>query len=527
MSEYHKHSAGVTPTNDTDQGEDEALEQLDWVVPAVFLGAALILFLAVVGWWAPLVPLLVFVGLVWVPVSATVVWASSDNASPKKLGAAVGILGLFALPLLAWSVDGYRIMMLSVGNNVLQASTAVQAIDDPSEQVALLACEMELESEDSTRHRRLPTALQDRPHIAVECLSSATEENQRAVSRISSDLFDSWYAGWMGESPVDEQIACHHAEYARALGGLVDVDVRPELLMCALEAESETIAACCGETATAYAREEGVENVDPPRWSRPIQEPLFQSLSAVTDVPSSTLASDDPLVDTLGWRPMDLWHWTLELGCYRVVAYHDTDGAGVPLAELTDRQCDTDGGDPRHSSSERSILRRSCGQVREIDSRLDVDRWCEISEGERVRAAVSEADRAVARTLLGVESRVVGDEMLEHFSSVADAIEGSPMYVSDGEGGVKISSEFQAAMRQGHVPEWTRESGTDAEFRDMMSQQYEQRHEIRAAMEQQRRVFEQNVSGDDEGRQQMEQEFDEMEDALQDVERLHRQGPPR
>lgn len=528
--QFSPHGSAGNAKNPGDNPQpDESLqewdwEELDWVMPVVIAASAVVLFLAVAGWWGPLVPLLVFAGLVWLPVAAAVVWASSSSAKPRDLAVVVGMLGLFAVPMIAWSVDAYRGAMLWFGDEVLEASTALQAIDDPSHNVALAACKRQMESGDSTGRTWLVRTLEQRPGVAVQCLNSVDDEHRAMVLRVGNELIDIWYDGWMGAEQVDESLNCSRADHAAGLAAVVGGDLRAELLMCALESNSQATAQCCGRAATEIARNSGVDNVNPAGWTQPIQQPLLEALSDVIDVPPSTLNSEDPLVGTVGWRPADLWMWTTTLGCYRVTDYADVDGAGSSLVEMTRRQCGIDAEDPRRSTTARRAIQRSCSMVAADQQRLDIDRWCQITDRVHSQLAIGQAQGIVARAQLGAESEVLGRQMLDHFSGGAQISPDTPVYVSDGQGGIKLNPEVAHSLSGDGAPPWSAGANRPREFGDSVDEQYRRRHEIRREIERQTRRGERYMTNDPETRRQIREHQEDVEEALREVERYRRQG---
>lgn len=488
-SDYYRQGAGVTLMYETGEQADNALERLDWVVPVVFLGAGLILFFAVVEWMAPLTPLLLFVILVWAPVSLVVVLTSSSDVSSKKLLSAVGILGIFGLPLIGWTSESYRMSMLWFADELIQADTAMHAIGDPSEQIAGVACERELESEETLRRLQLRGVLERRPDVAVECLQMEGEDDEQRELKVSiaNEIFTSWFEGWMGEGPVTESMACHQTEHAAEAAEIAGIDPRPELLYCAMEAE-DAIAGCCNEVSTRLARTEGVTDVDPASWSRGLQGPLFLALEEAIREPTSAYESDEPYGDNVGWSPADLWHWNAELGCHLATARGDVEVAGRRLVEMADRHCDGAPGDPLRSLSARQIVEQSCGQLREEDGQIDVDQWCEVTEQSRRSDAFAEARSTVNRARLAMQAGVAGQEIYDQMTrperETLAAVGGAVAEYGEEEVGIEIDSDYDSLnvdrTEIGRLDRGTTNFTARQATEAFMEQRNEVRHQIEA-----------------------------------------------
>lgn len=485
QSEYYERAAGVTLAYESGEREDDALERLEWVVPIAFLGAAALMSVAAVEWLAPMVPILLFVGLIWVPLSLVVLRAGHGEADPGGIAAAMAVVMAFGLPLMAWNIDSYRAGMLVVVDRMAPVEISMDAVDDPSDSIARSACARKLESADLSEILELAGRLEARPGVAVDCLDAAGPDQWDTAARVAAEIVDNWYDGWMTRGSVGEDLACRQARWAGWLARMYGADARAELLTCRFEAPDDVVAACCGRGATEFARETGTMDAQPRRWLRQMHLPLFESLTEVLDVPTATLESDSPVDETLAWTYADLWDWTMRLGCHLLaVEEHDVEGIARHLAEATRRHCEIDPGDPMVSFAALRTVDQTCRACMDLD-RIGLDDWCGAARKARRSTAVTMARFAVyrARRAFAVEELV---ELVNRgVEFVARADERGPVATREQLARPEIDRAFETPDQGRPDPRWTRmDEDQHEDFREMTRRYYEDRQRVRDELEQ-------------------------------------------
>ncbi len=376
----------VTLIYDTGAREDDALERFQWVLPAVFLAASLILFLSVTGWYSPFLPVLIFAGVVVAPLSLVLLWKAGPGRR-RYVVVTVAVLASFGVPLLAWSAGPYRAVVMWSAGDLIPRQARVKALGDQNETVAFLACEQLLTTSEQLGERGIRTALEYRPEVARRCLGSVREVRPERTLALSRDLHRQWFAGWMGDA-MPEDISCEAAQVYVETAAMHGSEGVPELLLCSLAAPSERIRGCCGEALSGFAEDEAIVSLDPGLMTADLKGDLFRHLVRAVDVPASTLMGREPLLEDLSWSPSQLFHWTVHLGCDALQSTDETDGIALSLSRSIDTQCGLDVGDPLFSFSARNFVRRTCEEVVESPrEEVNVMEWCEaarVANGETV-----------------------------------------------------------------------------------------------------------------------------------------------
>ena len=384
---------------DTGAREDDALSRFQWVIPSVFLVSALVLMIATLEWFAPQLPILVFLGVVLVPVGL-VLLVKSQGARPRSLAAAVVLVAVFGLPLMAWNVGAYRAATVFVMGDLLSTESLLRASQDRSDLVARLACERALMGEGRDVERRMRGILEYRPSVATRCLLSVEEEKPDLALRVARHLNRHWYEGWMSGEILPEEIGCEAAHAFAQTAVLHQSQGTPELLRCSLSASTPEFAECCGRALSEQADEAAILAVEPHRWSEDLKVPLFRRLIEAVDLPAATLMGTDPVNASLSWTPADLFHWTTHLGCHLMEEHHQVDAIAAHLSGSIETQCGLEVTDPLYSFSSVRFIRRTCEEAVQFDTdrRVDVVEWCEAAREATgvtvVEAAMSAVQRA-------------------------------------------------------------------------------------------------------------------------------------
>lgn len=423
----------VTLIYDTGEREDDALERLRWVVPAVFLAASLILFFAVLEWFAPLTPILLFLGAVLVPVGGYVVW-HTRGARPVDQAAAVALLATFGIPLLAWAAEPYRVAVIWAAGDLIPLEAMLVAAEDGADGVASRACHRVLASDQPHRVDRMRGALVDRPVVAMECLESLEDPQRGELVRISRHLRETWYAGWMGQGDRADadQICAEAAAYPR-LADLHGADGRPTLLMCALGAPNEEAARCCGQTLSEHIEGQDRLAVKPNAWPEALQESLFLALAEAVDLPAATLLSEEAVDGALRWAPGDLFHWTSHLGCHLMAEHEAPDFIARTLSTTIDTQCGLDVDDPLFSFAAVNFVNRTCAGALSPgrSTRVDVVQWCDAAREANRETAVESARFLVTRALSAYGVEDLDRSIRMGSAAMRRQAEGKPVFTVD------------------------------------------------------------------------------------------------
>ena len=389
----------ATLIHDTGEREDDALSRLQWVVPAVFLGALLILFFTIMEWLNPLVPTLLFFGLIWLPVSVWLV-ARRPRASVQAKALVVLSLASFALPLMAWNIGPYRAGVLWVLSEVTPVEFSVDAIGDRSDWVVLIACHQMLTTDRTLSTQSLRNVLEVRPEVAVRCLDGLDEEYRTQAIHTARHLRDTWYAQWMDPRTevVDEDLGCRTALHFRPLASIYGSPGTPDLLMCTMTSPNRTIARCCGEVLSSELSQEEILDVTPHAWLQEVELPLFRALNEAVDLPAHTLMSSEPIDPALRWTPGDLFHWTTHLGCYLIDEHESPEQVARRLSRSIETQCGLEVEDPLFSFEAVRFVERTCrGIERSQTDQVDVVHWCNVAREANRATAVDTAKFLVYR----------------------------------------------------------------------------------------------------------------------------------
>lgn len=391
---------GVTLIYDTGSREDDALSRFQWVMPGVFLASALIFLIAALQWLPPQLPILIFVGLVLVPLTLVLTWRVG-GFKPRKLVVAVSLVAVFGLPLLAWNVGLYRGITLWAMGDLISTETLIQAAGDRSEWVASMACERALLQNSSDVDRRIRTVIEYRPALAIRCLTAVQKEEPDVAMSVARYLHHQWYEGWMGAGVMPADVACQAAGAFVELDPMQNTQGAPRLLMCTLGAATPELAQCCGDALRSYGDEETILDVRPELWTEEFQEDLFRLLSSAVDLPAITLMGTEPVSSTLSWTPADLFHWTTNLGCHLMDGHHQANAIASQLSRTIHTQCGLDVEDPLFSFAAILFVRRTCREAVTVgaERRVDVVEWCEAAR-EAARVTVVEAARFVVENAL-------------------------------------------------------------------------------------------------------------------------------
>ncbi len=383
---------------DTGVREDDALSRFQWVIPSVFLVSGLVLMIAILEWFAPQLPVLVFLGVVLVPVGL-VLLVKSQRARPRSLLAAVLLVSLFGLPLMAWNVGAYRAATVFVVGDLLSTESLLRASQDRSDAVARLACERALMGEGRDVERRMRGILEYRPSVATRCLLSVEEEKPDLALRIARHLSRHWYEGWMSGEILPEDIGCEAADAFAQTAVLHQSQGTPELLRCSLSASTPEFAECCGRALSEHADDGAILAVNPHLWNEELKVPLFRRLIEAVDLPAATLMGTDPVNESLSWTPADLFHWTTHLGCHLMDEHHQVDAIAAHLSGSIETQCGLEVSDPLYAFSSVRFIRRTCEEAVQFDAggRVDVVEWCEAARDATGVTVVEAAIAAVGR----------------------------------------------------------------------------------------------------------------------------------
>lgn len=391
---------GVTLIYDTGAREDDALERFQWVFPAVFLASGFALLIAILQWLAPHFPMLVFVGVIFIPMALVLRWKMS--AAPiKQLATPLGAVALFIMPLAAWNIGFYRAIPLFVAGDLLPVETLIMASGDRSDQVATLGCQRVFESAAGDRavEEKMRNLLVTRPAVAQRCLERIEENHPQVAQSVARHLHQIWYEGWMSGETVAAQMGCAAAEAYASTANLHGQQGFSKLLMCALGAPNEEFSACCGQALSNHATREDILRVNPAAWEQNHREQLFLELVEAVDLPAATLMDTKPVSESLQWTPADLFHWTTHVGCHLLVEGTYADSVARRLSSSIKTQCGLDVEDPVFSFAALAFVRQTCDGALQADETraVDVVQWCDAARSATRDTAVAAAKFIVAR----------------------------------------------------------------------------------------------------------------------------------
>ncbi len=419
---------------ETGEREDDALSRLQWVVPVVFLATTLIMFIAVMEWLSPVLPLMLFVGLVWVPVGLALVW-KVGRGKGKSLLWTLAVLGMFGLPPLAWNSGHYRAAAFWVVSDMTPFDVSAQAAADRSDLVVSLACERVLLRGELRSTQWMQGVLAEQPEVAAMCLPAIYDDERATTVSIARHLQQTWYRGWLDQEDargMDPELGCAAAKRYMDIGALYANQGVPELLMCSLGAEREEFSTCCAQALSAHTGEEEILRVSPEQWIGSLEVvQLFLALTRAVDLPAQTLMAAEPVDGELDWTPADLFHWTTHLGCHLMEVHDQPDAIARQLSKTIDTQCGLDVEDPLFSFAAVQFVERTCAGVDADErQRVDVVEWCEVAREANRGTAVDAAKFLVYRArrnygLDGMEQALRTGFVLAQRADEYDALFGS------------------------------------------------------------------------------------------------------
>lgn len=510
---------GVTLVYETGERDDDALERMRWVLPVVFLGAALVLFFAVTEWFRPHVPAAIFAVCVWVPLGAFLVWRMGVSKW-RSVAAVMAVAASFCLPLLAWNVGLYRAGALTVVQELTPADLSLKAADDRSDRVAAIACEQMLASQELAKLQRAQSVLEARPEMAVQCLEGLEGDGRGAVVRMSRHLHVHWYDGWMSdETPIDDDVGCEAAHHYRDVGRMYGDESTPQLLSCALGADDEGFSRCCGEALDAVDKSR--KKVEPEQWIHELEMPLFELLVDTVDVPARRLLADEAIVDVLPWAPRELFHWKTHLGCHLTEQTLHPEPVARQLSRTIETQCGLEIDDPLYSLAGVRFVERTCEKAvwTERQHRLvDVVQWCEAARTANRETAVESAKFVVHRASRAHEVDVL-EEVITRGSALQRGLDSErSRFALDGRGRIGIVDDIGPDEVRLRRPEWTEHTPASQRRREAMEATHDERRE-----EVRRRL-------DDDGRQRTSEELrreverEAGQKIIDDIEELRQRG---
>lgn len=513
--------AGVTLIHDTGEREDDALSRLQWVLPAVFLATALIMFLAVMEWLSPELPAMLFAGLVWVPVGLFLAW-KVGVAKLKNLLLPMALLAMFGLPPVAWNVGHYRAAALWVVSDMTPLDISADAAADRSDRVVSLACERVLLRGELRSTQWMQTVLLERPEVASMCLAAIQDEERAVTVSIARHLQQAWYHGWMEHEDaheMDDELGCLAADEYLEVGALYGNQGVPELLMCSLGAEREAFASCCGQALSSQTGEEEILSVSPQQWLQPLEVPLFLALTQSVDLPAQTLMAAEPVAGALDWTPADLFHWTTHLGCHLMEVHDQRNAIARQLSKTINTQCGLDVEDPLFSFAAVQFIEHTCGGIGAHErERVDVVEWCDVAREANRETAVDAAKFIVygARRNYGIDE--MEQALHTGFSLAQRASEYDALFGRDEHRHRRFDQSIGTDGVRLHRPSWTDHSPeSEATLEAMRRDRLERRQRIRSEMRRERdgaedREFERSV--DQALAREREQEFEEIRSRL-------------
>lgn len=459
---------GVTLIYDTGAREDDALERFQWVLPAIFLASSFLLLLATLQWQAPHFPVLVFVGVVLIPMGLVLRW-KVGSGPVKKLAAPLGAVALFGLPLLAWNVGLYRALPLFFAGDLLPVTTLMMASGDRSDQVASIACQRVFDATagDLETERKMRALLEARPAVARRCLDKIEERHPQVALSVARHLHNSWYDGWMSGEEMTDQVGCAAAEAYGSTASLHGQEGFSRLLMCSLGAANEEVSTCCAKALSEHATREDILRVTPQAWEKGHREALFLALVEAVDLPAATLMDTKPVSESLQWTPADLFHWTTHVGCHLLEEGSYAETIALRLSRSIKTQCGLDVDDPLFSFAALRFVRQTCEGALTVDESraVDVVQWCDAARGATRETAVAAAQFVVARgrhafLVSGLEGSIarghahrrskqgVNEAHLEEARRFTQEAQQSTDFVSPIEEGAAKLRELEAMLRE-------------------------------------------------------------------------------
>ncbi len=509
--------SGVTLIYDTGERDDDALERLQWVLPAAFLGAVAVLFFAVMEWFRPHLPMVLYGLGVMAPMAVILLWRMGLGRW-RKAGLALLMVGSFGVPLTAWNAGLYRASVLKVVHELTPMDLSLKASEDHSDRVAAMACERLVASQELGKMQRARDILEDRPDMAIRCLDGLAQEGGGAVVRLARHLHVHWYRGWMEEeSKFDEEVGCEAARRYREVGRLYGDAGTPQLLSCALGSENEPFARCCG-TALSEVDEPAVE-LAPERWIHELEEPLFVLLIDAADVPAHRLLADEPVVETVPWAPRELFHWKTQLGCHLTQEKSHSEPIARQLSRTIETQCGLEIDDPLYSQAGVRFVERTCEEAvwrREEGRTVDVVQWCEAA-----RTANRETVVDTAKFLVHRAHRTYGVEALEEGIVRGDTLlnlmtDERSRFALDDRGRIRPVDDARIdGVRLGR-PQWREHSPESEQRRQAVEETHnERREEARRRLE---------ADGEERTAEELRRQVERAagEQILEDIERLRR-----
>ena len=233
--------------------------------------------LCVAQWADPAMGFLYMAGGVLPPTllgALVLVWPDRRKLSGRDiLSAAAPALGVYAVALflgVSWAVPMVR--SLAFGAVPTKPDRIERVLEDPSESVAVRACERVAKFEDPAWRELVMSALTLRPTLAAECLKHA---EPAGVAFLTAGLSDRWTR----ELTADDQkkTAERSCELSASLAELPapapEIDAR--LLYCSLNASNDAAQECCASTLAGRVE-------DPAQWARRIRSTVGVLRSAET-----------------------------------------------------------------------------------------------------------------------------------------------------------------------------------------------------------------------------------------------------
>ncbi len=511
--------SGATLIYDTGERDDDALERMQWVLPVAFLGALLVLFFAVMEWFRPHVPVMLFAAIVWLPLGAFMLWRAGI-AKWKQVMLAMVAMATFAAPLLAWNAGLYRATAFGMVHELTPVDLSLKASDDRSDRVAAMACERMLESQELTKLRRAQNVLQERPEMALQCLDGLDDGGQGAVVRLARHLHVHWYDGWMDpDRPISEDVGCEAARQYQAIGGLYGDQGTPQLLSCTLGSEHEHFARCCGQALGGI--EDPSSAVAPQHWIHDLEEPLFELLVQKADLPAQRLLSEESVVDALDWAPRELFHWKTQLGCYLTSEKTHSEPIARQLSRSIETQCGLEIDDPLYSRAGVRFVESTCKEAVSSEERqqtVDVVEWCDAARTANLDYAVDSAKFLVHRA-----QRAYGVDLLEEIMTQGSDLQAGladeqSRFSLDDRGRLRVVDDARVdgvRMRRAQWTEHTSESQRRGEAMDELQEERRQRARERLEADQEQRTPE-------EQRREVQREAGQQ--IMEDIEELRQRG---
>lgn len=476
MSEPYREGGAsrVTLIYDTGERDDDALKRYRWVIPLSFLGATVVLFLAIMEWMRPYAPMLLFAATVVLPVALYLLWSLGVRRW-RSAAVVTGVVALFGLPLVAWNLGVYRAMVYVSAGEMTPVDLSMDASDDRSDRVAALACEDLLSSGELARLQRAQGILETRPDMASRCLEGLDDGGRGAVVRMARHLHGHWYDEWMEpQGGLETSMACEAAQHFEKIGDLYDADPTPRLLSCALGAADEEVSRCCAQALGEFDRRSRA--VHPERWPGDIEESLFERLLEATDLGADELLSSDPVDSSMEWTAGELFHWKVHIGCQLIKRDIHTEGMARQLWQPMEAQCGLAVDDPLYSFAGVTFVERTCEGAmetsKEAESTVDVVQWCDAARTASRQTAVDTAKFAVHRAARAHEVDVLEQWMVRGSEWLEIAESEESRFAVDEHGRSYNADAVGIRLRR---PEWTDHTPDAQRRREAMEDDYQQR----------------------------------------------------